>query len=169
MNNFALETHCLGVLLRRPWLLFRVDRSLQEHGLDRLTPSDFQHADHQAILRLFQEAVDQDMAEPLNFVFNSLSLPMMDMADGLLARTAELDPNEERVMDDLMRGLLELRRRNLHQEIEYTRFLMEEAQDRGDAKATQYLQIMVQHTEIKRRLDRAIQRYTSRSSLVRVQ
>ncbi len=35
----------------------------------------FQSADHQTILRLLQESVDQDIAEPLNYVLNSLSLP----------------------------------------------------------------------------------------------
>jgi DNA primase len=166
-SNYALEVHCLGVLLRRPDLLYQVDRRLQEDGLPRLAPEDFQHAEHQAIVRLFKESVDQDMAEPQNYVFNSLSLPLMELADGLLARTTELDPNDERVLDDLMRGLLDLRRRNLHQELEYVRYLIEEAQEGGDAQVTQYLQTMVKHTEIKRRLDRAIDRYIGRSNVIR--
>ena len=49
---------------------------------------DFQHVDHQAIFALVQESVDQDVAEPLNFVLGSLSLPMMDKADDLLQRTS---------------------------------------------------------------------------------
>jgi len=96
---------------------------------------------------------------------NSLSLPMMDLADNLLAQTEKLDPNEDRVLDDLMRGLLDLRLRNLHQEIEYLRFRMEESQEQGDSKATQYLQVMVQHTEIKRRLDQAMQKHLRRSDV----
>jgi hypothetical protein len=148
-------------------LLYQVDRRLQEDGLPRLAPEDFQHAEHQAIVRLFQQSVDQDMAEPQNYVFNSLSLPLMELADGLLARTTELDPNDERVLEDLMRGLLDLRLRNLHQELEYMRYLIEEAQEAGDAQVTQYLQTMVKHTEIKRRLDRAIDRYIGRSNIVR--
>jgi light-regulated signal transduction histidine kinase (bacteriophytochrome) len=118
-------------------------------------------------MRLFQESVDQDVAEPINYVFNSLSLPMMELADDLLSRTAKLDPNEERVIEDLMRGLLELRRRNLqrnlHQNIEYIRYLMQEAGEQGDTKATSYLQMMVQHTETMRRLNIAVGRYTGRS------
>lgn len=166
-SSYALEVHCLGILLRQPNLLYQVDRSLQELGLARLSPEDFQHADHQSILHLFQESVDQDVAEPLNFVFNSLDLPMMELADDLLARTAELDPNEERVLEDLMRGLLDLRRRNLHQEIEYQRFLMEEAQEVGEIKPPQYLQSMVQLIQTKRRLDQALEKYTSRSTAIR--
>ena len=167
ISSYALEVHCLGILLRRPELLYQVDRRLQEEGLVRLSAEDFEHADHQAILRLFQESVDQDMAEPLNFVFNSLSLPMMELADDLLARTTELDPNEERVLEDLMRGLLDLRQRRLHQEIEYLRFQFVEAQQQDDIQTTQNMQTMVKLTEVKRRIDRAIKKYTSRSHSAR--
>jgi DNA primase len=167
MSSYALEVHCLGIMLRRPGLLYQVDRRLQQEGLGRLSAEDFEHADHQAIMRLFQDSVDQDMAEPLNFVFNSLSLPLMDLADDLLEQTARLDPNEERVLEDLMRGLLDLRRRKLHQEIDYQRYLFEESQDQGDIKATQHQQYMVKLADAKRRIDRAVKKYTSRSLVMR--
>jgi len=47
------------------------------------------------------------------------------------------------------------------------RYLIEEAQEAGDVQVTQYLQTMVKHTEIKRRLDRAIDRYIGRSNVIR--
>lgn len=163
MSGYALELHCLGLLLRNPNLLYQVDRRLQQEGLPRLSVDDFEHADHQAILRLFQESLEQDYAEPQTFVFNGLTLSMMEVADDLLARTAELDPSQERVLEDLMRGLLDLRRRKLHQEIEYQRFLIQEAQEQGDLKATKYAQTMVHLAEVKRRIDQAIRKYTTRS------
>jgi hypothetical protein len=98
---------------------------------------------------------------------NSLSLPMMELADDLLARTAKLDPNEDRVLEDLVRALLGLRKRSLGQSIEYLRYLFEEAQEKGDAKASQYWQSMQQHLQAKQRLDRALGRYSSRSALAR--
>ena len=162
-SGYNQEAHCLGVLLRRPALLYQVDRRLQEDGLSRLVPQDFQHADHQAIFRLLHESVDQDMAEPLNYVLSSLDLQMMELADGLLVRTENLDPVEERVLEDLMRSLLDLRKRNLRQEDEYIKYLMEDAQEKGDIKTTQYQQTMVQHSRIRGLLDRAIGKYTGRS------
>jgi len=166
-SGYALELHCLGLLMRNPDLIYQVDRRLQQEKLPRLSVDDFEHADHKAILRLFQDSLDQDIAEPQNFVFNGLSLTMMEVADDLLARTAQLDPNQERVLEDLMRGLLDLRRRKLHQEIEYQRYLIEEAQEQGDLRATQYSQNMVQLAEVKRRIDQAIKKYTSRSLAAR--
>ncbi len=167
MTSYALEVHCLGILLRRPDLLYHVDRNMQDKNLPRLSPDDFQHVEHQDILKVFQQSIDQDMAEPLNFVFNSLSLPLMDVADGLLDRTTKLDPSEERVLDDLMRGLLVLRQRRINQEIDYYHYLIADVQESGDLKATQETQTVVQLTQVRRRVDEALKQYTSRSPTFR--
>jgi len=162
-NNYAQEAHALGVLLRRPELLYRIDRNLQENGLLRLAPSDFQHADHQTILGLLRDSLDQDVTEPLQYVLSRLSLPMMDVADELLGRTEKLDPNEERVLEDLLRALLDFRQRSTRQDMEYTRFLIEEVQQQGDMKATQYQQTMVKLISIRQKLDKALAQFTSHS------
>jgi DNA primase len=162
-SRLVLEAHCLGVLLRRPDLVYRVDRALQERGLSRLSLDDFQSADHKTLLRLIESSLEQDHAEPLHFVLNSLSLPLMEAADRLLAGTEKLDPSEERVLADLVRTLLDLRRRNLHQHIDHLRFLMEEAQESGDMRAREYLQTMKHYIETRDRLDQALGRYTERA------
>lgn len=171
-SGYTQEAHCLGMFLRYPALLYRVDRKLQEAGLSRLTPDDFLHTDHQAIFNLLQESIDQDMAEPINFVLSGFSLPMMEVADDLLLRTttsAQVDPNEDRLLEDLLRGLLDLRQRNLRQQSEYLRYLIEDAQEQGlptgDPKMVQYHQSMVQIIQVKKKLDQAIGRYTSRLSV----
>jgi polyhydroxyalkanoate synthesis regulator phasin len=120
-------------------------------------------------MRLFQESINQDVGEPLNYILNSLSLPMMELADDLLERTGELNPDDARVRDDLMRGLLELRTRNLRQDIDYLRYLMEEAQSDGDTKASGYMQKMLQHTNDLKRLNFALAKYTSRAVTPRQQ
>jgi DNA primase len=162
-SRLALEAHCLGILLRRPDLVYRMDRTLQERGLARLALDDFHSADHKLILRLIESSLEQDHAEPLDFVLNGLSLPLMELADRLLVETEKLDPNEDRVLDDLVRTLLDLRRRSLHQHMDHMRFLMEEAQESGDLRATEYLQTMKHYIETRDRLDRALGRYTERA------
>jgi DNA primase len=164
MSTYLLEAHILGVLLRRPDLLYQVDRALQESRLNRMTLDDFQHADHQAMFRLLQQSIEQDIAEPFNYVINSLTLPMMELADGILARTTKLDPNDERVLEDVLRGILDLRRRNVRQEIEYLRFLFQEAQEQGDLLATQYMQTLLRQNNLLSSLDQAMGKYTSRSA-----
>ena len=161
-SSHTLEAHALGVLLRRPDLVYQVNRRLQEAGLVRLSEEDFQHADHKAVLRLLLESVDQDNAEPLNYVLGGLSLPMMEMADDLLARTAKLDPKEERILADLVRTILSLRLRNLKQYNDHLRFLQEEAQEQGDLMAEEYGRIMVNNSRVLHQLDKAMGKYSDR-------
>jgi hypothetical protein len=111
---------------------------------------------------LLQEAVDQDLAEPHSFALNSLPLALMEVVDEMLARTNKLDPNEEKVLEDLMRGLLELRERALNQNLEHLRFLIQEAQDAGDLKASGYSQLAAQYARLRGLIHKALGQYTSR-------
>lgn len=156
-----LEEHMLSVLLRRPDLVFRVDRALQENRLNRLSVDDLQTGDHQALLRLVDESLQQDRAEPQLFVQNSLSLPLMDLVDRLLAKTEQMDPNEEKVLEDLVRTLLVLRQRRLYQEIEHIQFLLEEAQLVEDQSVADIQKTMMEYIAARSRLDQALGFYTS--------
>ncbi len=161
-SNYALETYCLGILLRKPELLVKVDRLLQEEKLPRFSHADFQHVDHQTIFRLIQESIDQDVAEPLTYVLHHLTLELMEISDTLLQSTSGFDPESEKVEEDFVRALLELRKRNLRQNLEYQRFLVQLDQEKGDYKSTHSLKSMVQLTQQLGRLDIALQKHMSR-------
>ena len=158
-----LEAHCVSILIRRPDLVFRIDREMQKHGLPRLSLQDFDRSEYQTVFGLIQNSLAQDGSEPANFVLNNLSLPLMEMADELLSRTEKIDPNDERVLEDLMRTLLELRRRDLRQNIDHLRFLMEDAQQQGEMLANEFLRNMTEFTRVRQRVDRALGQYTSRA------
>lgn len=157
-----LESYSLSVLLRRPDLVYRVDRAFQENGLTRLTNNDFRSGDHQVLLQLIDESLRQDHTEPLMFVQNNLSLPLMELVDQLLVKSEQLDPNEDKVLEDLIRTLLVLRQRRLHQEIDHLRFMMEEAQQGGSNQVDEYAQTMVAYIRTRKRIDQALGFYTSR-------
>ncbi len=159
-SSQLLEAHCLGVLMRLPDLLYKIDRELQEKELARLSADDFQHSGHQPIFRMVQESLNQDMAEPLTYMINHFDLSTMERVDELLKQTEELNSNQDKVLEDLLRGVLELRRRSLRQNIEYMRFLMEDAQEQGDLTASQYLKTMVQHSAALKRINEALGDYT---------
>jgi DNA primase len=162
-STYSLEAHILSVLFRRPDLVYKMDRRLQEEGLNRLLPEDFQNTHHQTILRLLRESIDQDWAEPAHEVQNKLPLDLWELADEILSRSTSLDPSEERVLADIMRALIKLRSRTVHEIIDYQRFMMQDAQEQGDLKATQLQQSVVQHTLLILRLERAHERYSARA------
>ena len=155
-STFKLEAHCLSIIIRTPDLLYRVNRALREAGLPRLSSSDFEHTDLQEMFRLSLEALEQDLLEPSSYTLQNLPLPLLDRADELLVNSKELDPNTERVFEDLLRGILQLRRRTLRKTNEQMRFLQETAQEEGDLKASEYAQVMIQNTLTLQRLDKAL-------------
>jgi len=159
------EAYCLGVLLRHPSMLFYVDRALQTAQLPRLSPQDFQATDHQLLMALIQNALEQDFAEPMHAVIAGLPLSLGELADQILAKTHNLDPNEDRVLEELLRTIFEIRRRHINQHIAHLRFLMQESQEQGALLDEEYQHIMVQHLLIRDRLDKALGKRYSRALL----
>jgi DNA primase len=166
VSTSKLEEHCLAILLRYPDMVFNIDRKFREKNLTILSEKDFEQVDHQEFIRLILNANNQDIAEPREYIFSNLSYEMMDTADELLSKTSDLDPRKERVVEDLLRGLLDLRQRRLSQDIDYIRFLLDESEnDQRDYKTiSQYGQTMVQLTQQRKLLDHAIYECTGRSS-----
>lgn len=155
-----LEVHALGIIIRHPEMLNRVNRALRQARLETLSSGDFKNTEHQMMFRLALEALEQDHLEPLNYALDNLPLPLIELADSMLMSSQELDTNQERVFEDLLRAILALRRKNLHQSNDQLRYLQQEAQEQGDLKASQYQQALMTNITILGQLDQAIGRYT---------
>lgn len=161
-----LEAHCLGILLRRPDLLYRVDRALQEAGLTRLNFYDFQQTEHRLIIRLIQRSVEQDEMEPGEYVLTHMPLEVMGHADELLAGTEQVDLDQQSVMDDLLINIIRLRRKNLETNLTQIRYLIEDVQAAEALKSSPYHELLAQHIQARARLDKALLRYTHQSRLL---
>ncbi len=153
--SYKKEAYCLGVLFRKPDLLYRLDRQLQEAGLQRLILEDFEYTDHQVLLRLIRQSLEQDAIDHHQYVLDQLPESLQDLARELGQQTQELDPVEERVLEELQRGIIKLRRMGLSESLNQLRFMQEDAQQQGDLKATSYQQQVLQHTRLLRDLDQA--------------
>jgi hypothetical protein len=116
------------------------------------------------ILRLIKESLEQEEAEPVDFVLARLPLDLMDLTDEILAVTKDLDSNDQRVFKDLLRALLDVRRRNIGQSIDQLRYLMEAAQQSGDLRAREYQETMSQHILTRSLLDRASKQQVERGT-----
>jgi len=150
-----IEAHLLGVLLRRPNLLFRLDRALQESDLGHLAPEDFGYTDHQLLFRLVRQSLEQDAEDADLYLRTNLPVALSDLADDLLRRSGELDPLDDRLIEDLFRGVVKIRRTVLGESINQLRFLQEEAQQTGDLRAASYRERVQQQSLLLRRLDQA--------------
>jgi DNA primase len=162
-SAYRRESHVLGVLVRRPELIYHIDRGLKEHGLEPLSAHDFQHTDHQVIYRLIHQSLEQGESEPLNYVLNHLPEEMMSAVDQILADTEKIDPESERVLEDILRTVVIARLQNVNQQLDYLRYAQEDLQAEGDLKASQYQSTMGQYAELLGRLHKAQNTYTNRS------
>ena len=156
------EAHCLGVLFRRPELLYRLDRRLEEGGLARLLPDDFEYTDHQMLLTLIRQSLEQVESEQHQYVVIHLTESLKGLAQELLTVAEKLDPLEERLLEDLERTVQKIRRTRANQELTQTRFLQEEAQQNDDPRASFYQQRVMQLVQLIRSIDQANHRLTLR-------
>ncbi len=148
-----IEAYCLGILYRQPELLYRLDRMLQEAGLSPLSVEDFEYTDHQIVLRLIRQALEQDRIEPHEFV-------RQEMPPSLQGLTAELMSQQETVADklleELFRSVVQIRRFVVEENLNQLRFIMEEAQQAGDLRVKKYQEMALQFSRLRSHLDRAL-------------
>jgi DNA primase len=153
--SYKTESYCIGILFRRPELLHRLDRRLQEAGLQRLIDEDFGYTDHQILLDLIRQSLEQDELDHHQFVLEHLPEALRELTSGSLKETEKLDPVEERLLEELQRSIIKLRRLGLNESLNQLRFMLEEAQQQGDLRATAYQEQVLQHTRLLRDLDHA--------------
>ena len=157
-----IEAHILSLLLRRPDLLFRLDRGLQEAALGRMAPEDFGYTDHQMLFRLVRQSLEQDVDDADRYLRANLPEALAGLAADLLRLSEKLDSVDDRLLEDLFRGVLKIRHSVLSDGINQLRFLQEEAQQAGDLRAASYREMVQQQSVQLRRLDQASLKSTGR-------
>jgi DNA primase len=160
--TLRIEAYCLGVLFRRPELLYRLDRKLQEFGLQPLSLEDFEYTDHQLLFRVVRQAVEQDENDPHHYVVNHLPETLAELAQELLARPEKLDPLDERLIEELLARFIDLRRVDAQASVSELRFLQEEEQQHGGFNLKQYQEQAVQFTRLLQSLDQAKRKLSSK-------
>src|SRR5215510_1634235 len=100
-----VEGYIIGTLFRKPELLYRLDRSLQEFGLAALDVQDFEYTDHKLLFGYIRESVEQDKAEHHDFVVEALPESLQGLSRELLAQTANMETLDEKLLDELLRAI----------------------------------------------------------------
>ncbi len=162
------EAHILSLLIRRPDLLYRLDRGLQEASLGRMAPEDFGYTDHQVLFRLVRQSLDQDVHEAGDYLHQNLPPALGSLVDELAAKPGELDPLDDRLLEDLFRAVVKIRRTALTENINQVRFLQEDSQPSDelpsgdDMRVASYREMVQQYSTLLRSLDQAQLKQTGR-------
>jgi DNA primase len=162
-SSKKVEEYVIGVLFAKPELLYRLDRLLQEFGLTAVDAQDFEYTDHKLLFGIIRESVEQYKTEHHDFVVESLPESLEARSDELVKQTAKLDKREEKLLEELLRGVIKLRRVAAGENLNQLRFLQEEAQHvEGDLRASSYMELVLQHTRLLRELDEAYRRMSQK-------
>ncbi|MBK8783534.1 MAG: DNA primase [Anaerolineales bacterium] len=153
--RLKIESYCLGVLYRKPELLYRLDRKLQEFGLSPLAVEDFEYTDHQLLFSVVSLAVRQDEKEHQNFMLGELPEEVVGLSKELLAQTETLDTLDDKLLEELLARFLDLRRAHAMINVNQLRFLQEDEQQQGGANLKVYQEQAIQFTRLLHSLDQA--------------
>ena len=163
--TLKIESYCIGILFRKPALLYRLDRTLQEFGLSPLAVEDFEYTDHQLVFGVIRLAVEQDEKDHQHYVMNHLPETISDVSKDLLAQTEQLDPVDDKLLEELLARFMDLRRANAMVNVNQLRFLQEEEQQQGGANIKMYQEQAVQFTKLLNSLDQAKRKLSSKRQM----
>jgi DNA primase len=163
--TLKIESYCIGVLFRKPALLYRLDRTLQEFGLSPLAVEDFEYTDHQLVFGVIRLAVEQDEKDHQHYVMTHLPETIGDVSKDLLAQTEQLDPVDDKLVEELLARFIDLRRANAMVNVNQLRFLQEEEQQQGGANIKMYQEQAVQFTRLLNSLDQAKRKLSSKRQM----
>lgn len=160
--RLKVESHCLGVLFRKPELLYRLDRRLEECGLSPLVAEDFEYTDHQLLFGVVRLAVEQDEKDHQHYLMSHLPEAVTTLSKDLLAQTETLDPVDDRLLEELLARFLDLRRAHAMINVNQLRFLQEDEQQQGGANMKAYQEQAIQFTRLLNSLDKAKRKMSTR-------
>ncbi len=163
--TLRIESYCLGILLRRPDLLYRLDKKLQEADLTALAVEDFEYTDHQLLFGVVRLAVEQDEKDHHHYVMSHIPETISDLSKELVAQTEKLEPVEDKMLEDLLARFMDLRRANAMLNVNQLRFLQEEDQQQGGANIKTYQKQTLQLTKLLHSLDQAKRKLTSKRQM----
>jgi DNA primase len=154
--SLLLEKYILSTLVQHPETLNLLDRVLQKASLARFSLQDFDQSDYQAVVRLVQQSLEQDEQEPHEYLFAHFPETLADLMQ-VLQQVLPQEGTPDRLLEDLARSVMRLRRARLNESLNQLRYLQEDLQQQGDLRAVPYQDLVMQHTRARDLLDRALQ------------
>jgi DNA primase len=161
--RIRIESYCLGTLLKKPELLYRLDRKLEEFGLSPLAVEDFEYTDHQLLFGVLRLAVEQDEKEHQNYLNTHLPEALTALTNDLLNQTEKIDKTyDDKLLEDLLNRFLDLRRTHATANVNQLRFMQEDDEGQGGANMKLYQEQTMQFTRLLRSLDMAKKKIVKR-------
>jgi hypothetical protein len=146
----------MRLLLRHPEAIYRLDRALQRAGLQRFSAQDFELGPYQSLAQLIFEALEQEEMEPTAYLQQATPTALQALRDELLAPLPKGEPAQDKIVPELLRTLVTLRRLHISEGLQQLRFLQEELQTQQTMSLNPYQELVLQYAQARERLDQAL-------------
>ncbi len=134
----SLEEHCLRLLICQPEALYLLDRNLAKAGLMHLSVEDFERADHQLLGGLILQSLEQDDLDANQFILEKHPDTLNDLVRSLLDPFPQGEPSPEKLVEDLIRTIMDLRRIRTKKHMDQLIFMQQDIQQEGNLKFEDY-------------------------------
>jgi DNA primase len=152
-----MEQHCLALLLRRPESTYSMDRALQKAELQRVSYYDFEVTEYQTISRILFESLAQDQMDADDYFNKNVPEALAPVVEELLKPMPLGEPNEDRMIMDLYRTVLNLRDIRAKQNNEKLTELQKEMEEQGEESFDSIQEMHVKNSLLLGRIERATQ------------
>ncbi len=116
------ESYNLGILVRSPELLFRIDRSFGELKLDRIGPEDFSGAGPSALIDLIRQSLLED--DPEQFLAARTGESLADTVAQARESVMKYHGNDAPTFEEALEAALRLRQRTLERRLADLKFYL---------------------------------------------
>jgi DNA primase len=158
--EMSLERHCLRLLLRQPEVMYRLDRVLQKAGLGRFAIQDFAYADHQMLLAVILQSLEQDDMDAAQYIQEKLPDPLHDLVRELLEPFVQGEPTPEQLIEDLIQAVMRLRQVRTRAHVDQLIYMQQDVQQEdSNLRLDDYQgihQVVLQCTRVLKSLNRAL-------------
>jgi DNA primase len=151
----SLEAHCLSLLLQQPHRYYELERSLKKFGLDKLGVTDFDSSDHQIIAEALFKGLAQDEHETLHFVQENIPESLTEQLSQLSGLGMITEKNEDKLFEDLVRSLINLRLIRINTLFNQIRFIQSDEESAELDKADLH-SLTLKYTIARGKLDMAL-------------
>ncbi len=150
-----LEAHCLTLLVQHPHWYYDLERMLKQYSLDKFATADFDSSDHQIIADWLFKGLAQDEMDTISFIKDNIPEALADRFTQL-SNTALIDEkNEEKLFEDLVRTVINLRLIRINSTLNQIRFIQAD-EEAAELDKTDLHSITLKYTIARGKLDQAL-------------
>jgi DNA primase len=164
------ETRCLAALIRLPNLVYKADRMMKrvahwptQGDWTGLAPQDFANAEYQMIFEAWRSSLTQPDNDPFENLRGVLDDVLLARLDAVLDEHSSMfgEADQQRVSDETLSLVLEMRVRRLGSDLQGLKFLAQDAHEEGDLTASQYHETINGYVKAKYILQQMMAEYSA--------